>query len=133
MGDGWKVGLASISLPDSKVDLSPLTYTKVDVIVMSGNWCERKPGKTGLELGHVNAITIHTSELEKDSTVTDNSFGEKIRPKASVEVLHKAVIFKIDRSSNRHLRLQSMSGNPHRLQPRRRGNTLNTPRLVQRF
>ena len=64
-GSSWQVGLASISLPDARADANE------DDIVMTGRWSERNPGKTGLELGFVDAMEICASEFEKDSTVID--------------------------------------------------------------
>ena len=71
MGDGWKVGLASMSLPDSRVNLSTLTYAQVDDLVMRGNWAVQKTNKEGTEIFASSIIETHASDFEKDSSVTD--------------------------------------------------------------
>ena len=57
-GIGWQVGLASISLPNARADLSPLTYLNEDNVVMTSHWSKQKPGKTGLEFGFVDAMEV---------------------------------------------------------------------------
>ena len=71
MGDGWKVGLASISLPDSRVNLSPLTYAQTDDLVLRGDWCVRKTNKEGTMVLKTATLEIHASDFEKDASVVD--------------------------------------------------------------
>ena len=71
MGDGWKVGLASISLPDSRVNLSPLTYAQTDDLVLRSDWCVRKTNKAGTMVLATTTLEIHASDFEKDASVVD--------------------------------------------------------------
>ena len=71
MGDGWKVGLASISLPDSRVKLSPLTYAQTDDLVLRGDWCVRKTNKAGTMVLATTTLKIHASDFENDASVVD--------------------------------------------------------------
>ena len=94
MGEGWKVGLSSISF-------TPLTDSNEDNIIMSGIWNERVTGKTGLVLDLTNAIMIHASELQTGATITDGVslmtglVNRYERWRLSSQVLYKSVISKM--------------------------------------
>ena len=74
MGDGWKVGLASISLPDSRVNLSPLMYAQTNDLILRADWCVRKSNKEGTMILATSTVEIHASDFEQDASVDDGVF-----------------------------------------------------------
>ena len=73
-GDGWKVGLSSISLPDSRVDLSPLVQGSLHIAYSS--WYERYQPKQPSQdktwhLTPKRNKKVFVKEIENDREIID--------------------------------------------------------------
>ena len=73
-GDGWKVGLSSISLPDSRVDLTPLVQGSLHIAYSS--WYERyqpliPPQDRTWHLTPKRSKKVFVNEIENDREITD--------------------------------------------------------------
>lgn len=68
MEDGWKVGLASISLPNSKVSLSPLVDGIQGNRLMEIDWYEQL---AGVQLSPKMTTEVYIHNVEKDRDVID--------------------------------------------------------------
>ena len=68
MGDGWRVELASISLPDSKVSLSPLVDGIQGNRLLEIEWYGRL---AGVQLSPKGTTESYVHDVEKDRDIID--------------------------------------------------------------